>query len=46
MPPILVFDVNETLLDLRALEPNFERVFGDKAALREWCNQVIRLPKR
>src|SRR5437868_5406659 len=41
MPRILVFDVNETLLDLKALEPNFERVFGDKAMLREWFNQVI-----
>ena len=41
MPRILVFDVNETLLDLRVLEPHFERVFGDKAMLREWFNQVI-----
>lgn len=41
MPRILVFDVNETLLDLGALEPHFERVFGDKAVLREWFNQVI-----
>lgn len=29
MPRICVFDVNETLLDLRALDPQFERVFGD-----------------
>jgi 2-haloacid dehalogenase len=41
MPRILVFDVNETLLDLSALEPHFERVFGDKSMLREWFNQVI-----
>ena len=41
MPHVLVFDVNETLLDLRALEPHFERVFGDKWMLREWFNQVI-----
>jgi 2-haloacid dehalogenase len=41
MPRILVFDVNETLLDLKALEPHFERVFGNKAMLREWFNQVI-----
>jgi 2-haloacid dehalogenase len=41
MPRILVFDVNETLLDLNALEPQFERVFGDKTMLREWFNQVI-----
>jgi 2-haloacid dehalogenase len=38
---ILVFDVNETLLDLRALEPHFERIFHDRAILREWFNQVI-----
>jgi 2-haloacid dehalogenase len=41
VPRILVFDVNETLLDLKALEPHFERVFGDKTMLREWFNQVI-----
>ena len=41
MARILVFDVNETLLDLRVLEPHFERVFGDKSMLREWFNQVI-----
>jgi len=41
MPRILVFDVNETLLDLNALEPHFQRVFGDKSMLREWFNQVI-----
>jgi len=41
MPRILVFDVNETLLNLQALEPHFERVFGDKTMLREWFNQVI-----
>ena len=38
---ILVFDVNETLLDLRALEPHFARAFGDKAVMLEWFNQVI-----
>ena len=40
-PRILVFDVNETLLDLRALEPHFERAFGDKTMLREWFHHVI-----
>ena len=39
--PLLVFDVNETLLDLDALAPHFERMFGDRAALREWFTQVI-----
>ena len=41
MRRILVFDVNETLLDLRALEPRFERVFGDRSVLAEWFNQLI-----
>jgi len=34
MPRICVFDVNETLLDLRALDAQFARVFGD-ANLRQ-----------
>ena len=40
-PTLLVFDVNETLLDLTSLEPLFERVFGDGAVLREWFAQLI-----
>jgi 2-haloacid dehalogenase len=39
--PLLVFDVNETLLDLDALGPHFERMFGDRGALREWFAQLI-----
>jgi 2-haloacid dehalogenase len=39
--PIMVFDVNETLLDITTLEPLFERVFGDRAVLREWFAQLI-----
>jgi 2-haloacid dehalogenase len=38
---ILVFDVNETLLDLKGIEPHFERLFGDRTMLREWFDQVI-----
>jgi 2-haloacid dehalogenase len=41
MSKILVFDVNETLLDLSALAPRFEEVFGDAAFLNEWFHQVI-----
>ena len=41
MPRILVFDVNETLLDVTALEPHFARIFCDKTMLRKWFNQVI-----
>jgi 2-haloacid dehalogenase len=32
--PLIVFDVNETLPDLQALEPTFERIFGEKGAMR------------
>ncbi len=39
--PLLVFDVNETLLDLEALGPHFERMFGERSSLREWFAQVI-----
>lgn len=39
--PILVFDVNETLLDITTLEPLFERVFGDRGVMREWFAQLI-----
>jgi len=39
--PLIVFDVNETLLDLTALEPTFERIFRDKGALRRWFANLI-----
>ena len=39
--PCLVFDVNETLLDLTYLEPTFERVFGDRGAMRLWFANLI-----
>lgn len=42
MPRIIVFDVNETLLDLQALFPRFERVFGDTQATKEWFAQMLR----
>lgn len=40
-PSVLVFDVNETLLDIETLEPLFLRVFGDAAALRDWFAQLV-----
>jgi len=39
--PLVVFDVNETLLDLRTMEPTFERVFGEKDAMRLWFANLI-----
>lgn len=38
---VLVFDVNETLLDLRALDAPFEEVFGDAQVRREWFQQLL-----
>lgn len=39
--PIIVFDVNETLLDITTLEPLFDRLFGDVAMLRTWFAELI-----
>jgi 2-haloacid dehalogenase len=39
--PLIVFDVNETLLDLETMSPTFERIFGDKAAMRLWFASFI-----
>lgn len=39
--PLLAFDVNETLLDLSALDAEFERLFRDAGARREWFTQVL-----
>jgi 2-haloacid dehalogenase len=38
---VLVFDVNETLLDLRPLDPLFARIFGDAAVRRQWFQQFV-----
>src|SRR5258708_10105834 len=32
--PLIVFDVNETLLDLETMEPTFERSFSEKSDMR------------
>lgn len=40
-PSVLVFDVNETLIDITSLEPHFEKMFGDRGVLREWFNQLV-----
>jgi 2-haloacid dehalogenase len=39
--PLIVFDVNETLLDLGTMEPTFERIFGEKSAMRRWFDNLI-----
>ncbi len=38
---VLVFDVNETLLDLAALDPLFADIFGEGAVRTEWFTQVL-----
>jgi 2-haloacid dehalogenase len=39
--PLIVFDVNETLLDLETMNPTFERIFDDKNAMRLWFANLI-----
>jgi 2-haloacid dehalogenase len=39
--PLIVFDVNETLLDLETMAPTFERIFHDKSAMRLWFANFI-----
>jgi 2-haloacid dehalogenase len=41
MARVCVFDVNETLLDLKALDPHFARVFGDVSVRQAWFGQMI-----
>jgi 2-haloacid dehalogenase len=41
MTRTIVFDVNETMLDLRALDPVFERHFGDASVRGQWFGQVL-----
>lgn len=37
----VIFDVNETMLDLGALDPLFVRWFGDPIARKEWFAQTL-----
>jgi 2-haloacid dehalogenase len=39
--PLIVFDVNETLLDLETMIPTFERIFGEASAMRIWFANLI-----
>jgi 2-haloacid dehalogenase len=40
-PSVLIFDVAESLLDLQALRPLFQRIFGDGAMVDEWFGETI-----
>ncbi|EAZ97521.1 haloacid dehalogenase type II [Marinobacter sp. ELB17] len=40
---VIVFDVNETLLDLGGLDQPFQEVFGDTQAKSQWFAQLLNL---
>jgi 2-haloacid dehalogenase len=42
-PGVLAFDVNETLLDLSALDAPFAEVFGDASLRPAWFQQMLQL---
>jgi 2-haloacid dehalogenase len=39
--PLIVFDVNETLLDLQTMEPIFKRILGDEKDMRLWFSNLV-----
>ena len=43
MAPIIVFDVNETLLDLAPVRAWFRQRFGDHPDARTWFSELLRL---
>ena len=43
MARVVAFDVNETLLDLSALDPAFQRAFGSAAPRPQWFAQMLQL---
>lgn len=43
MTTVIAFDVNETLLDLRALDAHFEALFGSAALRAQWFAQMLQL---
>ena len=46
MKPVIVFDLNETLLDMSAIDPAFGRIFGQSEASelrKKWFTQVLEL---
>src|ERR1700723_4739182 len=40
-PSVLVFDVNETLINFEAMNALFERLYDDKHVMREWLGHLI-----
>src|SRR5688572_6634109 len=39
--PVLVFDVNDTLLDIDVLNTIFDRIFGVAGRMREWVAHLV-----
>jgi 2-haloacid dehalogenase len=40
-PRVLVFDVNETLIDFESMDPLFEKIFADARVMREWLGHLF-----
>src|SRR5215467_16146846 len=40
-PTVLAFDVTGSLLNMAALAPFFERLFGDGSVVHEWFGQTV-----
>jgi 2-haloacid dehalogenase len=40
-PSVLVFDVNETLIDIESIAPLFGELFSDERLVREWFAQLV-----
>jgi 2-haloacid dehalogenase len=40
-PSVVVFDVNETLIDVESMTPLFEQIFGDPQVMREWLGHLF-----
>jgi hypothetical protein len=41
-PSVMIFDLNETLIDFQSLNPLFQKTFGgDEQVLREWLGDLI-----
>ena len=43
MTTVVAFDVNETLLDLSALDASFEELLGSAALRGQWFAQMLQL---
>ncbi|MFQ5921604.1 MAG: haloacid dehalogenase type II [Anaerolineales bacterium] len=41
MNRVILCDVNETLLDLSALQPHFDRAFGDAVVMQQWFSVLL-----